>query len=265
MKKILSLILCSIMVLCFAGCNALNDSVTSTEKVQNLCDHIFTEATCISPAECSICGMINKGALGHAFNGQTCDDGGTCSRCGEIGSPLGHSWYDATCTDPQKCNRCGITDGNALGHSDNGNGKCSRCGEIITVDMNKRIGSPNDCEKTSGLGGFSFYKNSANGIKVLWGGKNNTGKTINYYTITFHFYNSVGDEARSEITGKATKNIKMVGPVQPGEDLIIFSIVDYVPVCSKVQIDEIKLEYSDGTVEYGWYGWYTSKQNSFLK
>ena len=96
-------------------------------------------------------------------------------------------------------------------------------------------------------------------------GKNNTGKTINYYTVTFHFYNAVGDEAFSDITRKATKNIKMVGPVKPGEDLIVFSIVDYVPVCSKVQIDEIKLEYADGTVEYGWYGWYTTTENSWLK
>jgi len=99
----------------------------------------------------------------------------------------------------------------------------------------------------------------------MWGGRNNTGKTINYYTITFHFYNPVGDEAYSEITGSATKKITWVGPVAPGEDLVVFTIVDYVPVCSKVQIDTIKLDYSDGTSETGWYGWYTTSENHLIK
>lgn len=255
MKKVFACMLAVALVFAFGGCNynkgdktqkeskyiksSVNESEDGTNVGENQHKHDYSSATCTEAAVCS-CGDIQRGALGHSYS-------------------------SATCLAPKKCTRCGITSGNALGHLDNGKGKCSRCGTSLSVDMSTRIGSPNDCQTIKTLGGFSFYKNSADGIKVLWGGKNNTGKTINYYTLTFHFYNSVGDEAYSEITNKATKNVKTVGPVAPGSDLLICSIVDYVPVCSKVQIDEIKLEYSDGTVESGWYGWYTTNQNSNLR
>ncbi len=226
--------------------------------------HSYSDATCTSPAKCS-CGATQGLSLGHSFSSATCTAPGTCSRCGETKSALGHSWNSATCTAPKKCSRCSITEGTALGHSDNGSGKCSRCSTTLSVDMNKRVGSPKDSEMSKSLGGFSFYVNSADGIKVLWSAKNNSGKTVNYFTVTFHFYNPVGDEAYSQITGKSTKNVRVVGPVKDGEEFLVFSVVDYVSACDKVQIDEIKLEYADGTVEYGWYGWSTSYENSWLK
>ena len=268
-KKIITVLLILVLVVTISGCTTSssrsNNGVNNENNNANSCNHEYSEATCTEPSKCTICGDEEGSALGHSFSGATCTSGGVCTRCGSVNSALGHTWQEATCTAAKKCTRCGMTNGKALGHLDNGSGNCSRCGTKMSVDMNKRIGSPNDCQEIKSLGGFSFYKNSADGIKVLWGGKNNSGKTINYYTVTFHFYNAVGDEAYSEITGKATKNIKTVGPVKPGEPLIVFSVVDYVPVCDKVQIDEIKLEYSDGSVEYGWYGWYTSSENSFLK
>ena len=150
-----------------------------------------------------------------------------------------------------------------LGHINN-NGYCDRCGEKITIDMTTVVGSPSEC-KTISFFGFSYYKNSADGIKLCWGGENLSGKTINYYTITIYFKNAVGDPAYSEITGKSSKTIRYVGPVAPNNDLIIFGIVDYVPTCSKVIIGEITLEYSDGTMDTGWYGWSTTRRNSNLK
>lgn len=286
MKRFFCLFMVACLCFCMDGCAVIDDPGFSEE-----CDHVYSDATCTSPEECvkcgktfglpkghsyleatctepavcSVCGATDGSPKGHSFVNATCTARGTCSVCGEKSNALGHSMSEATCTSPQKCSRCGMTSGKALGHSDNGKGKCSRCGKTLSVDMQKRVGSPNDCAQVQNLGGFSFYQNSADGIKVLWGGKNNSGKTVNYYTITFHFYNPVGDEACSKITGKATKSYKVVGPVAPGEDLLVLSIVDYVPTCTKVQIDQIKLEYSDGTVEYGWYGWYTTYQNKFLK
>jgi len=192
----------------------------------------------------------------------------TCSACQntytEKISAKGHSWKSATCIAPKTCSVCNATNGNALGHNKGANGYCTRCNEKLTIDMNTVVGNPNDCATTKYFG-FCYYKNSVDGIKVCWGGENLSDKTINYYTVTVYFYNSVGDPAYSEITGKSSKTIKYVGPVAPGEDLLIFGIVDYVPVCSKVEIGEITVEYADGTSDTGWYGWSTTYKNSAIK
>ena len=140
----------------------------------------------------------------------------------------------------------------------------SQNNRAANIDMNTRVGSPNDCQRVKELGGFSFGVNFANGVKVLWGGKNNSGKTINYYTLTLSFYDAVGGKSYSEITGLSTKKYKVVGPITPGEDLLLLDVVDYTPTCSKVQIDEIELEYSDGTKERGQYGWSTTYRNGSL-
>lgn len=214
---------------------------------------------------------------GHSFSSwitvkkATCTENGsmqqTCSKCGEVKTQAikatGHNMSAATCTKAKTCNTCGKTEGSSLGHI-NVDGYCSRCGDKVEIDMNTVVGNPNDCDTTSYFG-FCYYKNSADGIKVCWGGENLSGKTINYYTVTIYFYNSVGDPAYSEITGKSSKTIKYVGPVAPNEDIIVYGIVDYVPVCSKVVIGEITLEYSDGTSDTGWYGWSTTYKNSAIK
>lgn len=111
---------------------------------------------------------------------------------------------------------------------------------------------------TSILGGpLSAKVNSADGIKLLWIARNNSGKTINYYTAHLSFLNRVGDPAYDEITGKSVKTVKVVGPVAPGGDLLIYSIVGYSATCSKIIITDIDLEYSDGTKETVSYGFAT--------
>lgn len=68
-----------------------NTVVTAT-AVNNVCDHIWTGATCTDPA--------------------------TCTKCGAMGEKAEHSWKDADCTNPKTCEVCGATDGNAAGHKD---------------------------------------------------------------------------------------------------------------------------------------------------
>lgn len=251
MRKLRCVLLSMVLTISLVGCGTTANSNYGESTIAN---SYYEESYVESTIECN-----------HDCTDATCTEDSKCTLCGEVfGEALGHLWSDATCVSPMECSRCAETSGSSLGHLDNGNGSCSRCGEDLSVDMNERVGSPNDCQQTKSLGGFSFNRNSADGIKVLWGGTNNSGKTINYYTVTFHFYNPVDDEAYSEITGEATKSVRTVGPVEPGEDLIVYTIVDYVPTCTKVQIDEIKLEYADGTVEYGWYGWYTTSENGWL-
>ncbi|WP_088185861.1 cell wall-binding repeat-containing protein [Desulfosporosinus sp. FKA] len=102
--------------------------------------------------------------------------------------------------------------------------------------------------------GLGFNRNSADGIKVYWMAKNQTGKIINYYTVNFSMYNAVGDPACDEINGNSKTRIKTVGPVPVNNNLIIYSIVSYNPTCSKIVIDSIDLQYADGTTETISYG-----------
>lgn len=111
----------------------------------------------------------------------------------------------------------------------------------------------------------SFEENSVNGIKLYWQPKNTSGKTINYYSATLYFFNPVGDLAYDEITRKAHKTVKYVGPVEPNKDLIIYSIVGYVGACDSVVVGEITLEYSDGTKEEFWCGQVAKEGNILSK
>ena len=132
--------------------------------------------------------------------------------------------------------------------------------EKTTASTNGPIGAPGVGVSidTSVLGGpISATVDYADGVKLLWIAKNNSGKTINYYTIHLAFYNPVGDPAYDEITRQATKAIRYVGPVAPGEDLVAYEIVTYSAVCSKITITEIDLVYSDGTKETVPYGYST--------
>ncbi len=154
-----------------------------------------------------------------------------CSLCGvekrqTIGA-LGHDWKtDVTsqpnCTQPAKCRVCGETDGSALGHSVGSGNTCTRCGESVMVDMRDRIGAPVDDPSVVAGGrlpsnkvAFAFAPMNDMYMKFCWSAKNNSGKTIKYYTVTFEFHNRVGDLI-------LTKNSqKMVGPIAPGEMISI--------------------------------------------
>ncbi len=275
-KKILSVIISILLFATLSACNSSSASVdtdssdklessyqtpsTASSNSPSVCNHTYRTATCTEAKKCSRCGETFGTALGHNYIAKDCTSPRECTRCTSTTTAIGHSFSKATCTSPQKCSRCNVTQGSALGHSDNGNGSCSRCGTSLSTDMKKRVSEPKD-----GYFGFSYYKNSADGIKLCWQATNLSGKSIKYYTITLYFYNSVGDPAYSDITGKSSKTIKYVGPVAADGDLVIFGIVDYVPVCSKIVVGDIKLEYSDGTTESGWYGYYTTYKNSALK
>lgn len=80
--------------------------VTITETT-TICEHEWTEATCISKSTCRKCGL-------------------------ETGSFGEHNWEEATCTESKYCVTCGKKEGSPLGH-EYVNGKCSRCG---TADPN---------------------------------------------------------------------------------------------------------------------------------
>ena len=121
------------------------------------------------------------------------------------------------------------------------------------IPEKSKIGAPigvNFC-----VDGLGFYTNSADGIKVYWQGKNNTGKTINYYTTYYSLYNPVGDPANCQIKKTNKISIKTVGPVYPGGVLIDYSVIAYSSVCEYIYLDRIFVEYSDGSAEWIEYGY----------
>ena len=102
---------------------------------------------------------------------------------------------------------------------------------------------------------LSIEQNSADGITLIWNARNNTGKTIKYFTLNLRMINRVGDPAYCEIIGKSKFSIKYVGGIKPNESLGVWDLFAYSGTCDSVIIDSIKLEYADGkteTVKYGY-------------
>jgi len=94
--------------------------------------HRYSDATCTSPATCTLCGVTTGSALGHSYADATCTSPATCTVCGMTnGYPLGHTPGDsATCAAPQLCTVCGEAVGKAADHTyDSPIGWCTVCGE----------------------------------------------------------------------------------------------------------------------------------------
>ncbi len=102
------------------------------------CEHSFTEANCLSPKTCSLCGVTEGEALGHseeALAGKeaTCTeagltDGKKCSVCGEIllaqeAIPAKGHTEEILKGEAPTCTEAGLTEGK----------KCSVCYEILVA------------------------------------------------------------------------------------------------------------------------------------
>lgn len=97
--------------------------------------------------------------------------------------------------------------------------------------------------------------------------ENISGKDIKYITITLEFYNKVGDIGY-------IANFQFTGPYAVGETFRLttkyfgtyYSIyshnVSKMSQIGKLRISEIKLEYFDGTTEFGDYGYESTKQKA---
>lgn len=126
MKRRLSylLMLLAMLTVILVGCGnntngpSANNTQNSETESEKVCEHVYTEATCVEPAFCTVCGEVNGEALGHTLSEATCTTPAVCSVCGEtVGETLAHSYSAATCAAPATCSVCGATDGEALGHN----------------------------------------------------------------------------------------------------------------------------------------------------
>ncbi|MBD3921154.1 hypothetical protein H8B09_20470 [Paenibacillus sp. PR3] len=116
-------------------------------------------------------------------------------------------------------------------------------GNIIdheTAKASERFSEPTD---------FKFGRNSADGITLSWFANNLSGKKINYYTLNVSTYNAVGDPSYDRHSAKSTFQVKYVGPVEPGEEIVVFNRFTYQSALNSITIDSIDLEYADGTKE----------------
>lgn len=100
MKKIIALVLCVLLTASFAACS---------------CKHQWTEANCLEPKICTVCGEKEGEALGHRWEEASCDAPKTCSGCGLTeGEALGHNWQEATTEAPKTCTVCAATEGERI-------------------------------------------------------------------------------------------------------------------------------------------------------
>lgn len=99
-----------------AGVGAVVFSVVLT--ISGCHSHEWTEADCITPRTCKVCGETEGEPLGHQWEEATCVLPAICSVCGETeGEALGHQWEEATCALPATCSVCGETEGETLPHT----------------------------------------------------------------------------------------------------------------------------------------------------
>ena len=135
----------------------------------------------------------------------------------------------------------------------------------VSDGLNYKIALPVDIDfSNSDAPTLYFEINQADGIQVRWMARNNTNKTVNYYTTHYAMINRVGDLAYDS-TGKSTFSIKMVGPKTPGSNLANFTgMYDgeaYDAPCTKIMLYAIDLEYSDGTSETIYYNQFGPEVN----
>lgn len=123
MKKAFLLILVSmILLLAFTSCDLVqgilgNDENPDELPPEEVCEHVWAEATCRVAKMCTLCGEREGKALPHTLVEATCTEPKHCTVCNQVyGEPLGHNMSLSSCTVPSTCRRCGLTDGEAPGH-----------------------------------------------------------------------------------------------------------------------------------------------------
>jgi len=227
---------------------------------------------------------INK--LGHSYRSTitenaTCTKEGvqqyTCANCKDTYTEkiekLGHKYsyrtISASCETPggkeYECSRCSDTyfekTSEAYGtHKLEVTGVCSRCNKDCSVDMTKRVGAPVENNEY----GFSFYYDST--LNLSWEAQNLSNKEIKYCTLYLAGYNAVGDFVYGKsykITGPIKSNKSICSPLLGFYDLLVFrNWLAEDQKITKITISHIMLEYMDGTVEAGAYGYSTTAEKS---
>lgn len=180
MKKIVSLILCIIIVFALVSCakkekkekycSNCGDRISETASFCSNCGTAVStepeESSSITSAENQISSeepnkltTSNTSSINiidsssnstipqtpphtHSFSLATCTEPEKCSCGATKGNALGHKWKEATCTHPKVC-LCGALEGSALGHN-YVDGVCTLCSvkdpDYIPISVTKKNG-----------------------------------------------------------------------------------------------------------------------------
>ena len=291
MKKVCSFILTLAMCLTLCACNAedvlqileqLNTmqnatsstapSMTATNALptESECTHKWAAASCAEAKTCMLCGVTEGDPAGHIWVDANCVSPKTCRVCSITEGTIGnHTYQAATCTYPEVCEICGNTVGEALGCTQGSDGCCIRCGKSM-INFSEVLSAPLDSMSEirsfvsnyySGecynAGNFRLIFNSANGVILSWGATNTTKKEIKYITFTINYYNRVGDPAYDSITGKSSYTARMTGPIGAGKSFYFRGLIGYGSDIYYGVISDVTIEYMDGSVCKGNYGYTT--------
>ena len=108
--------------------------------------HDFTHATCLQKKTCTVCGLETGDFAAHLFTNATCAAPASCAVCGQTtGSASAHNFRAATCVSPSRCSVCMQTRGSALGHQWTGGSctepkVCTRCKRHLAAPGHKMTG-----------------------------------------------------------------------------------------------------------------------------
>ena len=101
-----------------SGHTTSDDGNCTTEVVCSVCkkvvisaneDHTWTDATCVAPKTCSVCGTTEGEVAGHNWSDATCTTAKVCGTCGETeGEALDHNWDDGKITTVPSCTVPGV-------------------------------------------------------------------------------------------------------------------------------------------------------------
>lgn len=107
-------------------------------------------------------------------------------------------------------------------------------------------------------GNFCAREDSAHGISLDWCATNVSDKEIKYIDVVVRLYNAVGDLITDDL-GYNQFVVGLVGPVEPGESFrLATDPFAYTSVCNELNIDEIRIEFMDGSIVEGFYGYSTT-------
>lgn len=101
------------------------------------------------------------------------------------------------------------------------------------------------------LGVWYTHPDSAGGVGVRFSFTNLGKKAIKYATLYFTPYNNVGDKVCCTITGKCCRSARLTGIIGVGETKYnqMVNNIWYNASITKVKVDFVELEYTDGTIE----------------
>ena len=98
---------------------------------------------------------------------------------------------------------------------------------------------------------FRYTKDSVCGVEWNFSLTNNSGKTINYVTLKWYNFNSVGDPVYDQINSKNYIQLRYTGPLNPGQNSGSKRNTTKFYNCSysSSAISDVKIDYADGTSE----------------